>query len=151
MNMKAGILIRTVLYSVFYNIEIFNMWSAGFICIETDHSSLNLKEQLCHLEKHSYPKCLLGPVTAADDDRVGTSHGADVFQSGSTTDGDSGHGEVLNRWKFVGLINTRPLKRRENRSFLKFLSPVSPFFKQQTHSVGNNENNDCRGTRSSST
>lgn len=53
----------------------------------------------CSLSTHL--QCPLGPVTAADDDCVRTSHGADAFQSGSTTNGDSGHSKVLDRWKSV--------------------------------------------------
>lgn len=45
----------------------------------------------------SYPQCLLGPIAVADDDGTRTPHGADVLQSGSTADGDSGHSKVLNR------------------------------------------------------
>lgn len=45
---------------------------------------------------HTYPECFLGPITVAEDDGVWASHGADVFQSGSITDGDSRHCKVLN-------------------------------------------------------
>lgn len=45
----------------------------------------------------TYPECLLGPFTVADDDGLWTSHGADVSQSGATTDGDGRHGKVLIR------------------------------------------------------
>lgn len=65
-----------------------------------------------HAYTHTHPERLLGPITAADDDSVRTSHGADVFQPGSTTDGDGGHRKVLNRWKFTGLINKLSLRMR---------------------------------------
>lgn len=42
-------------------------------------------------------QCPLGPITVADDDCMRTSHGADVFKSGSTTNRDSGHSKVLDR------------------------------------------------------
>lgn len=77
------------------------------------HTSLRLKEQfknsrvsvgkveeLCQplaVQTHTDLQRPLGPVAVADDDRVRTSHGADVLESGSTTNGDGGHSKVLNR------------------------------------------------------
>lgn len=38
---------------------------------------------------HTYPECLLGSITVAEDDCIWASHGANVFQPSSTTDGNS--------------------------------------------------------------
>lgn len=79
---------------------------------------------------NTYPECLLGPFTVADDDGVRTSHGADVPQSVSTTDWDGGHSKVLNRWLKGSIIkHTVPPSFFDNKRD-KF--PHLVFVSQQT-------------------
>lgn len=87
-----------------------------------------------HLER------LLSPVAAADDDGVRTTHGADVFQSGSTADGDCRHSEVLNRWRLECLTHC-PF--RQHVTHMPWLScpPWDPLIHSQ--SVANINSSPC--------
>lgn len=46
---------------------------------------------------HTHPESLPGPISAAHDDGVWASHGADVFQPRATAHGHRGNGKVLHR------------------------------------------------------